>query len=73
MADITKSVAPAGRITSKCHPIVLDDADSYAQHKATRSNIKLHKKGNACVMRVKITPPGDEGLPPDKDDAHVLV
>lgn len=33
IADVTKPLASAGRITSKGHIIVLDEEDSYIQHK----------------------------------------
>lgn len=42
------------------HKIVLDDENAYIMHKATGRRVKLHKKGNAFVMKMQLLPPGDE-------------
>lgn len=46
VADITKPLAPAGRIMTKGHRIVLNDHDAYIEHKQTGRRVKLHNKGN---------------------------
>lgn len=57
IADATKPLASAGRITSKGHRIVFDDDDAYILHKATGCRIKLYKNGNVFIMKVRIVDP----------------
>lgn len=72
VADVTKPLAPAGRITSKGHRIVLDDDKAYIQHETTGRKIQLHKKGNVFVMGMTIMPPTGEGANDGRDNARVL-
>lgn len=73
VADVTKPLAWAGRITSNGHRIVLADEDSYIQHKATGRKIRLHKKNNVFVMRMQIVPPDvATNKNNTKDNAQVL-
>lgn len=58
MADMTKPLVSAGRITAKRHRIVLDDDDAYSLHTPTGRKVKLHKKDNVVVMKMQIMPPG---------------
>ena len=68
VADVTKPLASAGRITARGHRIVLDDDDSYIMHKTTHRKVPLYKKGNVFVMRVNVMPPNIE----QKDKNAVL-
>lgn len=51
-----------------------DDDDSHTQYTTRGIHIKLHMKGNALVMRTKISPPGEGGSNHGerKEDARVL-
>lgn len=51
IADITKPLASAGYITATEHGTVLGVEDAYAQRR-----VKLHKKSNIIVMRVRTSP-----------------
>lgn len=70
-ADVTKPLTSAGRITVKGHRLELDDGGAYIQHTASGNN-KLHQKGSALIMTMKIIPPGDGMTCRDKEDAGVL-
>lgn len=77
VADVTKPLASAGRITSRGHRILLDDDDdddAYIQHKESKRKVRLHKKGNAFVMRMRVMPPHDDQKASDikKESARVL-
>lgn len=63
IADVTRLLASADRITAKGHRIVLDDEHAHILHKATGRKVNLHKKGNAFVMHVRIRP--EQGKPKD--------
>lgn len=67
IADLTKPLTSAGRTTAKGHRIVLDDKDSHIQHSATGRNGKLHNKGNAFAMCVRIQPASDD----QQDDTRI--
>ena len=54
ITDVNKPLASVGRITSKKNKVVLDDEDSYILHKPTGKKIKLYKKKNVFVMKVRI-------------------
>lgn len=69
--DVTKLLASTGRAVSKGHRNTLDDDgddDADIQHKAVGRNIKLHKNSNALVMKMAISPPGDEVTCRGRDD-----
>lgn len=61
-AGVTRPLASARTTTSKGRNLVLGDDDSSILHKATGRNIKLHKKGCDCVMRMKILAPHEAML-----------
>lgn len=56
IADVTKPLASAERSTAKGRRIVLGDHGAYAEQKHTGTRVKLHKKGNAIVMRAQLLP-----------------
>lgn len=54
VADVTKPLAPPGRIASRGHRRLLDDDEAYIQHMENKRNVALHKKGNVNVARMEM-------------------
>lgn len=51
VADVTKPLASAGRISAKGHRIVRGDHDAYKERKQTGHRVKFCKKGNVLAAR----------------------
>ena len=63
VAKVTKPLAAAGRITANGHKIVLDEDESYIEHKATGTKTPLYKKNGVFVMRVWVKPKSGQAKP----------
>lgn len=63
LANVTKPLAPAGRITGRGHRIVLDEDNAYILHKATNRKVPLYKKGNVFVSSTWLGGGGGAGPP----------
>ena len=59
MADVTKPLAAASKITSKGNWIVLDDAesDSHIENKAIGTRIPLKMENGVYMMEMLVEPP----------------
>lgn len=73
VAEVSKQLASAGRITAKEHRIVFDDEGAYIMHKTAKGRIKLHKEGHVFVMKTQIMPPGEDSTTQaTKDNGRLL-
>lgn len=68
IANVTKPLASAGRITGRGHRIVLDDDNAHILRRATNRKFPLYKKGTMFVTWVSVMPPETT----QKDKAAVL-